>query len=135
MTFLKKLLILILCCFVLPLILVQAQLTVSENGRFFVKSDGSPFYWLGDSGWALFQKLKNEDVELYCKTRSQQGFSVIHAAVYHVNPFVLPPLSSVYGDLPFINDDPRQPDITPGNSQIDSTEYFPDSPWLDFHML
>ncbi len=109
--------------FFMTSIVVQAQLTVSENGRYLKNPDGSPFYWLGDTGWALFQKINREDVEFYFETRAQQGFSVIHAAVYNVNPFVLPPLSNVYGDKPFINDDPRQPDITPGNSPDDSTEY------------
>ncbi len=109
--------------FFMTSVIVQAQLTVSENGHYLKNPDGSPFYWLGDTGWALFQKLNREDVEFYFETRAKQGFSVIHAAVYNVNPFVLPPLSNVYGDKPFIKNDPRQPDITPGNSPDDSTEY------------
>jgi hypothetical protein len=109
--------------FFTQVILLQAQLSVSENGRYLVNSDESPFYWLGDTGWALFQKLNREDVEFYFKTRSEQGFSVIHAAVYHKNPFVLPPLSNMYGDMPFVDDDLHKPDITPGNNPNNSVEY------------
>lgn len=111
-------------CFILMLLpLTQAQLRVSENGRYLIHSDTTPFFWLGDTGWALFQKLDREDVKFYLETRAQQGFSVIHAAVYNVNPFVLPPLSNVYGDMPFIDDDPRRPHITDGNNPEDSIEY------------
>lgn len=102
---------------------VQAQLTVMEQGRYLMNPDGSPFYWLGDTGWALFQKLNRTDAQFYLKTRAQQGFSVIHAAVYNVNPFVLPPLSNVYGDKPFIDNDPLRPNVTPGHRPSDSAEY------------
>ncbi len=84
--------------------------------------DSGPENTLLGESQALFQKLNRDDVAFYFETRAQQGFSVIHAAVYNVNPFVLPPLSNIYGDKPFINDDPRQPDITPGNSPDDSAE-------------
>ncbi len=60
---------------------VHSQLNVSENGRHLVDANGNPFFWLGDTGWALFQKLNREEVEFYFESRAQQGFSVIHAAV------------------------------------------------------
>lgn len=101
----------------------QAQLSISENERYFLNPDGSPFYWLGDTGWALFQKLTREEVDFYFETRAQQGFSVIHAAVYNINPFVLPPLSNMYGDMAFLNNDPGQPNVTPGNNPEDTTAY------------
>jgi len=34
---------------------VLGQLTVSENGRFLAQPDGTPFLWLGDTGWGLFK--------------------------------------------------------------------------------
>ncbi len=74
----------------------QAELTVSENGRYLKNADGSPFYWLGDTAWGLFQKLDRADVEHYFEVRARQRFSVIHAAAYNVNPFILPPLSNAY---------------------------------------
>lgn len=111
-----------LLLFQLPFIL-NAQLAVSENGRYLENPDGTPFYWLGDTGWALFQKLDREDVEYYFKIRAAQGFSVIHAAVYHKNPFVLPPLSNMYGDMAFIEDDLTKPIVTPGNNLDNEAEY------------
>jgi len=102
---------------------MNAQLEVSENGRHLVDQKGKQFFWLGDTGWALFQKTDRNEAREYIKNRSQQGFSVIHAAVYHDNPFVLPPRSNSYGDLPFNNDDLRQANVTRGNDPSDSVEY------------
>ena len=54
------------------------RLRVSDNGRFFVKADGSPFFYLGDTEWALFH-LSREDAELYLKDRAAKKFTVIQA--------------------------------------------------------
>jgi hypothetical protein len=62
-------------------------LRVSENGRFLVQDDGTPFVWLGDTAWALFEKAVLEPtdaqpaVDLYFKTRAAQGFTVVQAAL------------------------------------------------------
>ena len=29
-------------------------LSVSDNGRFLVKENGEPFFWLGDTGWRAY---------------------------------------------------------------------------------
>lgn len=102
---------------------VHSQLKVSNNGRHLIDVNGNPFFWLGDTGWALFQKLNREEVDFYFDTRAKQGFSVIHAAVYNINPFVLPPLSNVYGDFPFIDNDLLQPSVTSGSNPDDSLAY------------
>ena len=112
----------ILYC-LLSFVLVKGQLAVSANGRYLIDNDSKPFFWLGDTGWALFQKLSREEIDFYFKTRARQGFSVVHAAVYHVNPFVLPPKNNMYGDRPFINDDPLKPAETPGNDPEDQISY------------
>lgn len=102
---------------------VEAQLAVSENGRYLVQNDGTPFLWLGDTGWGLFQKLTREDVDFYVKKRSEQGFSVIHAAVVHKNPFIVPELENIYGDKAFSNEALMSPAITEGNAPNDAEAY------------
>lgn len=99
------------------------QLAVSSNGRHLAHPDGTPFFWLGDTGWGLLQKLDREAVKYYLKTRARQGFSVIHAAAVHKNPFITPELSNIYNDRPFIDDDPTRPNLTPGNDPDDATAY------------
>jgi hypothetical protein len=60
---------------------VTGQLRVSSNGRYLVRPDGSPFYWLGDTAWNIFGRLTREDMNLYLSTRKNQGFTVIQMVV------------------------------------------------------
>ncbi|UZR96385.1 DUF4038 domain-containing protein [Chondrinema litorale] len=101
----------------------HGQLSVSENGRYLVSHDNTPFLWLGDTGWGLFQKLNREEVDFYLKTRAEQSFSVIHAAVVHKNPFIVPELENIYGDKAFEDEALMKPAITEGNNPKDETAY------------
>lgn len=121
--YLNKLFLVLLCFGAVEMQTANAQLDVSTNRRHLQQADGTPFYWLGDTGWALFQKPDREEVKYYMKTRAKQGFSVIHAAVCHVNPFVTPALQNRYGDRPFIDGDPNRPYLTPGNNPEDTLAY------------
>src|SRR5215475_4453396 len=57
---------------------------VSENGRYFVKPDGAPFFWQADTAWCIFNHPSPEDVDLYLDDRQAKGFNVIQgcAAVW-----------------------------------------------------
>lgn len=66
------------------------RLRVSDDGRFLVKEDGSPFFWLGDTGWFLNQKPKTagklseftfQDIRYYLRDRASRGFTVIQGPV------------------------------------------------------
>jgi len=66
--------------------LAQAQyknqrLKVSDNKHFLVHEDGSPFFWLGDTGWELFHRLDRSEAELYLQNRKELGFNVIQAVL------------------------------------------------------
>jgi hypothetical protein len=97
---------------------------VSENGRYLVRADGTPFFWLGDTAWLLFQLTTREDAERYLRTRARQGFTVIQAALVmgeeRVGGTLLP---NRYGDLAFIDGDPARPAITVGSRQAGSEAY------------
>jgi hypothetical protein len=75
---------------------------VSDNGRFFVKADGTPFFWLGDTAWSIFNHPKPEDVDLYLNDRAAKGFTVIQSvlALWDYNGRRNPD-----GQLPFVNGD------------------------------
>jgi hypothetical protein len=47
------------------------RLRVSENGRYLVKQDGSPFFYLADTAWGLFH-FNRDDLDHYLKTRAGQ---------------------------------------------------------------
>lgn len=83
-----------------------AQFSVSANHRYLLK-DGKPFYWLGDTGWELFQRLTKEEADEYLKQRAEQGFTVIQAVVLAELDGLHTP--NAYGDKPLIDDDPAKP--------------------------
>ncbi len=57
----------------------HGKLKVSENKRFLVFEDGTPFYYLGDTGWELFHRLNKDETERYLENRRAKGFTVIQA--------------------------------------------------------
>jgi hypothetical protein len=83
-----------------------SQFSISANHRYLLK-DGKPFYWLGDTGWELFQRLTKEEADEYLKRRSEQGFTVIQAVVLAELDGLHTP--NAYGDTPLIDDDPARP--------------------------
>jgi hypothetical protein len=80
-------------------------LRVSDNGHFFIKQDGRPFFWLGDTEWGLFH-LTREDAGLYLQDRAAKHFTVIQAVVAFWGGLDRP---NAYGQTVFVNRDPAQP--------------------------
>ncbi|WP_069658788.1 glycoside hydrolase family 140 protein [Arcticibacter eurypsychrophilus] len=93
-------------------------LKVSENGRYLLKENGDPFFWLGDTGWLLFGKLNREEADKYLEDRSKKGFNVIQVMVLHGVGVM-----NFYGDSALINHDVSKPNVTKGNAIADSTQY------------
>lgn len=86
----------------------HGRLKVSENRHFLVFEDGTPFFYLGDTGWELFHHLKREDVEKYLENRRAKGFTVIQAVVLAEFDGLNTP--DQYGNKPLIDNDPAKPD-------------------------
>ena len=61
--------------------LSHGKLKISENKRYIVHDDGTPFFYLGDTGWELFHRLNKEETEKYLENRRAKGFTVIQAVV------------------------------------------------------
>ncbi len=55
-------------------------LKVSDNGRYLVKADGSPFFWLGDTAWELFHRLDRDETTRPRATPHPSRHARIHAA-------------------------------------------------------
>jgi len=70
-------------------------------------SDGSPFFYLGDTAWELFQRLTREEAELYFANRQQKRFTVIQAVALAEFDGLNTP--NVYGERPLIDNDPTRP--------------------------
>lgn len=102
-------------------IFAQKQLQVSENNRYLVKEDGTPFFYLGDTAWELFHRATREEAEQYLENRRQKGFTVIQAvALAEMDGLGTP---NPYGDLPLTDKNPVKPATTPGNNPADSAQY------------
>jgi hypothetical protein len=83
------------------------RLEVSENRRFLVYQDGTPFFYLGDTAWELFHRLNREEAEAYLRNRAEKGFTVIQAvALAELNGLGEP---NPYGHVPLQNNDPTRP--------------------------
>lgn len=83
------------------------MLKVSDNQRFLVHDNGTPFFYLGDTAWELFHRLTLDEAERYLADRAAKRFTVIQAvALAEIDGLHTPNMN---GDLPLIDDDPTQP--------------------------
>ena len=105
----KKIVVAILSVLFFPVFSgAQSDLRVSDNGRYLVHRDGSPFFYLGDTAWELFHRLNRAEASLYLKDRAEKGFTVIQAVVLAEHDGLNDP--NAYGATPLINHDPGKPD-------------------------
>src|SRR5689334_12948393 len=88
----------------------MGALRISSNGRYLTDSAGTPFFYLGDTAWLLFQRLDPQEVEVYLKDRADKGFNVIQAYVIRGLGEQHPdgPIS-LLGQPPFLDRDPTKP--------------------------
>ena len=85
----------------------HGKLKVSENKRFLVFEDGTPFFYLGDTGWELFHRLNKNDAEKYLENRREKGFTVIQAVVLAELDGLNTP--NAEGNKPLLDNDPLKP--------------------------
>lgn len=83
------------------------RIRVSEDRRFLVAEDGTPFFWLADTAWELFHRLTLAEAELYLETRRKQGFNVVMAVILAEHDGLHAPNAA--GHTPLVGDDPARP--------------------------
>lgn len=93
-------------------------LRVSSNHRFLETAKGKPFFWLGDTGWLMFQKLDRAETETYLENRRARGYNVIQAMVLHSGQD-----KNFYGASALTAKDPAKPAVTPGADLAKPGEY------------
>jgi hypothetical protein len=83
------------------------QLQTAPSGHYLTNSSGHPFFWLGDTAWELFHRLKMDEINTYFENRQSKGFNVIQACILaEMNGLKTP---NRYGDVPFIDLNPAKP--------------------------
>ncbi len=70
------------------------ELAVSPDGRYLQHTDGTPFFWMGETGWLLPERLTREDADFYLDACRDAGFNVVQ--VQTVNGV---PAKNAYGKL------------------------------------
>jgi hypothetical protein len=85
----------------------HGKLKISENRRFLVFEDGTPFFYLGDTGWELFHRLNKDETEKYLENRRAKGFTVIQSVVLSELDGLNTP--DAEGNKPLIDNDPLKP--------------------------
>jgi hypothetical protein len=85
----------------------KGRLKVSDNQRYLVYQDGTPFFWLGDTAWELFHRLSKSEADQYLQHRAKQGFTVVQAvALAEIDGLNTP---NAEGARPLENNDPAKP--------------------------
>ena len=77
----------------------------SEDGRYFIRPDGRPFFWLADTQWELLRLFPLEQVERILVNRRRLGFTCVQVMLVGVDP-----LANIAGDSPWQGGDPARPD-------------------------
>jgi hypothetical protein len=101
----------------------RSTLRVSDNKRFLVHADGSPFVYLGDTAWELLHRLDRKETERYLADRAGKGFTVIQTvALAELDGLNAP---NAFGHRPLVDNDPLRPDVRPGpaNDYWDHVDY------------
>jgi len=79
---------------------------VSPNHRYFVDQNDTPVFWLGTTQWQLFRGYKLEEAKLIIEKTRSHGFVFAQVMLMGVGDGTAP---NVYGQKPWINDDPLTP--------------------------
>ncbi|MDE6341041.1 MAG: glycoside hydrolase family 140 protein [Muribaculaceae bacterium] len=66
----------------------NGRLTVSPEGRYLMHENGTPFFWLGDTGWLMPQRLDRDEVEFYISRCGEAGFNVIQIQTLNAVPSI-----------------------------------------------
>ena len=64
----------------------NGQLKVSQDGRFLQFTNGKPFFWLGDTGWLLPERLQRDEAAYYLRRCGEAGYNVVQIQVVNGVP-------------------------------------------------
>lgn len=111
----------------------HGPLQVSKNQHYLQHEDGTPFTWVGDTGWGMIQYLTREEVDRYLDDRKAKGFTVIQTVAHwypHGGGLKTGPSNApdAYGFRPFAGGpdtpDTSQPLMVEGGSPEAPNDYW-----------
>ena len=72
----------------------NGRLKVSDNQRYLMHENGTPFFWQGETGWLLPERLDRAEAEWYLQRCREEGYNVVQVQVIDNVPAV-----NIYGQL------------------------------------
>ena len=76
----------------------NGKLIVSEEGRYLKHENGAPFFWLGETGWLLPERLNRDEAEYYLEQCKRRGYNVIQVQTLNNVPSM-----NIYGQYSMID--------------------------------
>ena len=64
----------------------NGRLKVSDNHRYLIHENGTPFFWLGNTAWLISERLTRDDVEFYLTKEREAGYNVEQIQVLNAIP-------------------------------------------------
>ncbi len=55
----------------------NGRLVVSPDGRYLQHENGEPFFWIGNTGWLLPERLTREEADFFLETCRAAGYNVV----------------------------------------------------------
>ncbi len=84
----------------------NGDLKVSSDGHRLEHSNGTDFFWMGDTAWEMATRLDQNETETYLENRSERKFTVVQVMAISSKGFHI---ENVNGDQAFINGDIDSP--------------------------
>jgi hypothetical protein len=91
-------------------------LKLSDNGRYLVDQQNTPFLVIGDSAWFMITHLSLADIDSYTADRAQRGFNAIAVELLDESGYNL---RDADGDVPFTG----RAFVTPNPSYFKNMDY------------
>lgn len=70
----------------------HGKLVISKEHRYLMNEDGTPFFWLGDTGWLLPERLNRDEAAYYLNNCHKAGFNVVQVQTLNAVPSI-----NIYG--------------------------------------
>ena len=76
----------------------KGKLKVSKENRYLMTEDGSPFFWMGETGWLMPERLNRDEVDYYLDQCQKAGYNVVQVQTINDVPAV-----NIYGQYSMID--------------------------------
>ena len=76
----------------------NGKLIVSDEGRYLRHENGVPFFWLGETGWLMPERLNRDEVRFYLQKCKQAGYNVVQVQTINAVPAM-----NVYGKYSMVD--------------------------------